>query len=120
MLNYGAYAQELFDYNTGKLANKNEIVVDAVANVEANELAKFAQTKQGLEGFGSLYGASLVLKEGTKLRMFFAFEEGASLDDLTFSVGGVQQKYTQSGEYYIVEIANISAYNCQVLRCSSA
>lgn len=110
MLNYGAYAQKLFDYNTDDLANKNDIVVDGIAAVNDSELAQFAQEKQGLENFGYLAGTSLVLKGETKLKMFFEFEEGTSLDGLTFSIGGVQQEYTKSGNYYVVEIADISAH----------
>ena len=111
MLNYGAYAQELFDYNTSNLANKSDKVVDNVASVTINDLEKFKKDTQGVENFGTLAGATLVLKGETKLKAFFEFAAGASLDGLTFSVDGVAQTYKTSGNYYVVEIDNISARN---------
>lgn len=109
MLHYGAYTQKLFEYNTSDLANKNYVSDDAVQNVEATQLVDFAKEKQGKEGFGSLAGATLVLEGETTLRMFFAFEDGVSLEGLKFTVNGVEQTYKISGNYYIVEFANIAA-----------
>lgn len=110
MLNYGAYAQKLFDYNTDDLANKYDKVQDNVKDVAPSQLAVYAKDQQGLENFGYLEGTSLVLKSETKLKMFFKFEEGASLDGLSFSVDGVQQEFTVSENYHIVEITDISAH----------
>lgn len=109
MLHYGTYAQKLFEYNTGDLADKNYVSDDAVQNVESAQLVDFAKEKQGKEGFGSLAGATLVLEGETTLRMFFAFEDGVSLEGLKFTVNGVEQTYKISGNYYIVEFANITA-----------
>ena len=110
MLNYGSYAQVLFDYKTNNLANRNDIVVDEVANVQVSDLAAFAKEEQGIKGFGTLAGATLILKGETTLKMFFEFKEGASLDGLKFIMDGVEQKYTRSGNYYVVEIADIPAH----------
>ncbi len=109
MLNYGAYAQELFDYNTSNLANESNLVVDHVPEVQASDLAGFAKEKQGLENFGYLAGTSLILKGETTLKFFFEFAEGASLEDLTFVVDGAEKEYAKSGKYYVVEVDNISA-----------
>lgn len=111
MLNYGAYAQKLFQYNLLDLANKNYADNDAVTSVDINQLAGFAKGQQGLQGFSVLAGASLELKSETTLKLFFEFADNVSLDDLTFTIGGVTQDYTRSGNYYVVDIPNISANN---------
>ena len=114
MINYGAYAQLLFNHNVDKLANSNEgynkvYFEDNVADVSNSALDKFAKKKQGKDGFGHLAGATLLLKEETKLKLYFEFEAGVSLEGLTFSVDGVQQTPTKSGDYYVVEIKGITA-----------
>lgn len=109
MLNYGAYAQQVLKYKTDALANEG--IVDAVSDVQTSQLEEFKKSKQGVTDFGSLYGTTLVLNGDTTLRMYFKFVEGASLEGLTFTIGGETQNYTQSGEYYIVDITNISAYD---------
>jgi len=109
MLNYGAYAQELFDYNTENLANASSLVVDKVSEVQVSNLEDFSKGKQGLDDFGHFAGSRLILKGETTLKMFFEFAEGASVEGVTFTIDGVAQEYTKSGDYYVVEVENISA-----------
>lgn len=109
MLHYGAYAQKLFGYRTEDLADKNYTADDTVENVSAVQLAGFAKERQGKEGFGSLAGATLILEGETTLRMFFAFDKDTSLEGLKFTVNGEERAYKTSGDYYVVEFANIAA-----------
>jgi len=110
MLHYGAYAQKLFEYNIENLANENYASSDTVNNVTMTQLAGFAKDKQGLDDFGVLAGATLIMEGETTLRMWFEFEGTASLDDLKFTLNGEEDlEVKTSGNYHIVEIANISA-----------
>lgn len=110
MLHYGAYAQQLFQYNTGDPANKDYTSDDKVGTVTAETLESlFKKEKQGLDGFGSLAGATLVLEGETTLRLFFEFEPNVALDNLTFTVNGQSMEYKTSDIYYVVEFVNIAA-----------
>lgn len=109
MINYGAYAQKLFGYNVENLANKGYETDTDIQNVSYTDLSAFNKERQGQTGLGSLAGASLVLESETTLRMFFQFETGVDLTDLTFTVDGVEQPYEKNGNYYIVDFKNIAA-----------
>ena len=109
MLHYGTYAQKLFNHNVVDFANKNYTSTDDVQSVTIEELGDFAKGKQGLDEFGVLAGATLVLEGETTLRMFFEFEDSVVSDELKFVVNGVEQSHQTSGSYYIVECKNIAA-----------
>lgn len=110
MLNYGAYSQKYFSYKINNLANSSD-KVEVVNNVEAvqvSALEKFEKGKQDV-GVGYLEGTGLVLKGGTKLKVYFSLNDGVSADDVTFAVDGVEYESTKSGNYYVIEIDDISA-----------
>lgn len=109
MINYGAYSQKLFNYNVENLANDKYETDTEIQGVSYRDLAEYSKARQGLTGFGVLAGATLVLESETTLRMWFQFEQNADLSDLTFTVDGKEQSYVKSGDYYIVDFANIAA-----------
>ncbi len=114
MLNYGAYAQIEFSYNTDRLANAS---LDEAEKVLSAEITKdtFATTitSENLDGIGKFAGASLLLGSETTLKAYFKPVEGVTVSDLAFSVGDKTLTPTMETigetEYIVVKITNISA-----------
>ncbi len=114
MLNYGAYAQIEFNYNTDKLANE---FMDEAEKVLSEEITKdtFDTTlvSENLDGLGSFAGSNLLLGSETTLQAYFKPADGVTVNDLSFSVNGVALAHTTETmgetEYFVVKITNISA-----------
>ena len=106
MLTYGAYAQQLFGYNTGSLAGGT---LGDVSSVSTENLAKYQYAKSGSEDNLSLYGASLLLKEKTTIRVYYKLKSG-NIDAYKFMVDSqsVTPKKSSDDLYYI-EAQDIAA-----------
>lgn len=120
MLNYGAAAQKLFNYQTNQLANN-------ILNAEEQKVspADFSAYKHVLttdpnEKGISCYVGSLCLESDTSIKDYFVLSDGANID--TYAFYGIinnstpvklePQKTTLNGkECYAVEIKNIKAQN---------
>lgn len=98
MLNYGAAAQNFFNYNVKNLANAG-ITVDAIAVPELMAL----ETSDNLDGI-DFYGATVVMENKTAVRFYF---NAQSVEGLTFLVDGNTYEPIAKGDKYYIEVAGI-------------
>lgn len=107
MLTYGAYAQKLFSYNTDSLAGGN---LADVSSVTAEDLVTYGYQKEGEEENLSLYGASLLLKDTTTIRVYYQLKDG-NIEDFEFYIDGQKAEPVKSGNngLYYVEVKNLAA-----------
>ena len=91
-LNYGAAAQNYFDYNTENLANSG-YEKPAVATIpEADASNMVSGSAEGI----SVYGATLVVKSRIAVRFYFTVS--GNIEDYTFSTG--EAPVLKNGLYY--------------------
>ena len=118
MLNYGAYAQQYFDYNESNLANNitdangNVLISDTEKDLSSITVDTFTSSKVSamtIDGIGTFAGATLALESETTLNIYFTLADSVSIEDLTFSVDGNTISPKLSGEYYVIPITNIKA-----------
>ncbi|MBQ8297806.1 MAG: hypothetical protein IJX77_08500 [Ruminococcus sp.] len=110
MLNYGAYAQEYFGYNTDNLANSGLSDEDkALGTVAVEESLKLVETGTLPDGV-SYYGSSLLLKNKTIIRHYFVIEDGAEIP----AVSDGWSALTEKDGYYYTEITGITAADLDV------
>lgn len=108
---YGGYAQVLLGYHTDKLAGGS---LGDVSKVTKDMLAGYGYKEEGNEKGLSFYGASLLLKEQTTIRMYYQLTEG-NIEDHKFAVDGKELQPIQSGDsnIYYVELNNIAAQDLE-------
>ena len=108
---YGGYAQVLLGYHTDKLAGGS---LGDVSKVTKDMLAGYEYKEEGNEKGLSFYGASLLLKEQTTIRMYYQLTEG-NIADHKFAVDGRELQPIQSGDsnIYYVELNNIAAQDLE-------
>ena len=120
MLNYGASAQQMFNYHIDNLANNS-----LSENEKALSDVDFSDYKYSLENGDSVpglhyYGSSLSLESDTSVNDYFMLDTDHSIDEYQFKVTtgtGVAKeaqpvkKVIGGKDYYYVEIANIKAQN---------
>jgi hypothetical protein len=107
MLNYGAAAQILFNYNVENLANASLSDADkALADVDASAY-KYSIT--GSEAGIKAKSATLVMESKVAIRVYFTLEEGASIEDYTFTINGVAVAPKQNDKGYYIESEGIAA-----------
>ncbi len=108
MLNYGAYAQEYFQYDDSALANadfrEEEKKVDLDVSLE-DEKAFFDGETEGL----SYIGSSLILQSETSIRHYFSISQEHSITDYTFRLGEEVLTPIEKKGYYYVEIPDIAS-----------
>ena len=106
MVNYGAYSQIYFDYNTNALANAGR--TDKVNEVTAEKVNKpYDKTKNNLPEGVSLVSANLELESETVLNLLFT---NTTDNELKFKTSDdVTLTQTKSGDYTKVTITNIAA-----------
>ena len=108
---YGGYAQQLFGYNTNNLAGGS---LGDISGVTKDMLAGYGYTGEGTEEKLSFYGASLLLKEQTTIRIYYQLAEG-NIEDYRFTVDGKTVQPTETGENntYYIELNNIAAQDLE-------
>ena len=106
MLDYGIWAQTLFGYRTDSLDGAS---LPDVSGVTKDQLSAYAYVKSGQEDNLAVYGASLLLKEKTTIRMYYNLKSG-SIEDYTFKIDGKEVTPTKSGNkgLYYVEVNDIA------------
>ena len=107
MLNYGAAAQVLFDYNTDKLANAELSEEDKVlADVDASA---YASVITGSEEGIKISSATLMLQTETSVRIYFMLTGDKTIEDYTFYVDGKEVTPIEKDGKYYVAITDIKA-----------
>ena len=109
MINYGGRAQIFFDYKTDDLANRG-IEDYQVASTDDMVVPAFDKDalNQQLEPYGlSYYGASLVLKTETSLKLYFKKLDNYS-GNVTAKINGKETELIpNSTSYVVVDVADI-------------
>ena len=111
MVNYGAYAQTYFDYNTEYLAN--DILEDkGLNNLTADTLKNTYQPKKvDNDAVGTFESANLTLKTETSITVKIKLADGVTADNAMFEIGlnGVwdEVEATKQGDYYVFTKENI-------------
>lgn len=119
MLNYGAYSQVYFDYNTENLANANLADEDKVLP-ETVDLEDYRYCVSGSEEGISVYGASLILESVTTIRFYFQLTGDKTIDEYEFVVDGkAAEPVHYSGSYYYVDMPNVYAKHLDVMYTAS-
>jgi len=112
MLNYGAYAQTYFGYNTNNLANNG--LVDGVANgfVQADKAALTA-CKPVVTDNSDIFdyaGSTLILEADIKVRHYFKLTNETAIGNLDgLTMYTAQQGNPVEGTYYYFESNGIAA-----------
>ncbi|MBQ3544631.1 MAG: hypothetical protein IJA34_06565 [Lachnospiraceae bacterium] len=111
LLNYGACSQTYFEVETGNLANKNLDAADqTVTTLIASDLETYKVSATSNE-LGTFAGYSLTLKSETTLKAYFKPAEGVDVSNLTFTANGQTVTPTKSGDYYVLSLENIKAWD---------
>ena len=100
MLNYGAFAQDYFKVNGTLVADESKLT-----GVTASTLSSFNNASCNLPEGVSFYAASLSLKSGTTLSLYFE----SSVGGLTLSIGNKTYDTETVGKYQVIRIRNIMA-----------
>ena len=95
---YGGAAQSYFGYNTGSMASEG---IAATLPTPAGENAMTASGK--ISGL-AFYGATLLCKEKTAVRLYFS----GSIEGVSFTANGNPVDATEKDGKYYVEIAGIN------------
>ena len=107
MLNYGAYAQICFGYNTESLANS--ILDEADKALATYNFDEFAPVVSGEEAGVTYYGSTLSLKSETAIKHYFIIEDESSMPE--FKVNGKTVEAVKNGTLYEVKITDLPAHN---------
>ncbi len=106
MLNYGAYAQEYFSYNTETLANDGLSEADkALGVVSIPDTFKYNAGSTSLPDGVKFEGATLSLKSETTLSLYFT---GLTVDT-KFTCNGKTVETAKNGSYVVARIRGIKA-----------
>ncbi|MGN0619026.1 MAG: transglutaminase domain-containing protein [Ruminiclostridium sp.] len=110
MLNYGAYSQMYFNYNTGKLANESLSAEDkALVDITEADLSSYQADLSGEGKVCTFDTAYLTLKSETSVNVYIKLSDGVSEGDVTFTVNDQSVTATKVGERYLITAANIKA-----------
>ncbi len=110
MYNYGEYSRAYF---TGADITPAPDLSDAEISISSG----YSPVKVGSVSGISIYSSSLLLESNTTLRHYFKLEEGASIEDYTFTVDGTTPLTpVQKGSYYYVDVENILAHKLGEMR----
>jgi len=111
-LNYGAYAQKYFGYNTEKLANSSlstadgQGAIDAVTSIDvADPVYNGTVSAAGL----AKHSVSIVLGSETTVKHYITLAEGQDISSFMFQLGGATVTPVAEGDRYCITISNIEA-----------
>lgn len=114
MLNYGAAAQNYFEYQTESLANQihpeEEKIISTISEDELKgcELSE-TLSDSPLNGIVCYYGSSLILDSSITLRHYFQLEGENESDNLKFLLGEKEVEPKSNGGLWYVDITDIAA-----------
>ena len=107
MLNYGAYAQQHFEYNTENLANAGMSEADKALEAVTIDDSYQYTTSGSCTGL-VYYGTSLMTTAKTAIRHYFELTDG-SIGDYTFKYGDTTVQAVQKDSKWYVESPGIYA-----------
>ena len=111
LLNYGAYSQAYFKVAVDDLANTSlDEAEKNVDEVTADSLASYKAVSVS-NAFGTFAGYSLTLKSETTLKVYFEPAADVDVSSLTFTAAGQTVTPVESGQYYVLSVENIKAWN---------
>ena len=111
LLNYGAYSQAYFKVAVDDLANTSlDEAEKNVTDVTAESLAGYKAVSVS-NAFGTFAGYSLTLKSETTLKVYFEPAADVDVSSLTFTAAGQTVTPVISGQYYVLSVENIKAWN---------
>ncbi|MBR3988649.1 MAG: leucine-rich repeat protein [Clostridia bacterium] len=106
MLNYGAYAQIYFDYDSENLAN--ETLKKEEKELKEIDLSAFVYSLNGEEAGVEYYGSKLSLESETSVKHYFSIEAEVDFSEIT--VNGKTVTAEKKDKYYEVKIPDIPAH----------
>ena len=109
MLNYGAYAQNYFDYKTYSLANDTEYMTDEEKVAELYGFAGAGYTLEGEETGVTYYGTALLLETELAFKHYFVIDESVDLGSLEITCD-YPATLRKNGNLYELIISDIPAH----------
>lgn len=113
MLNYGAYAQIYFNYQTDDLANTSEYITEDEKLVDDVDLSIYAYKLEGEQKDVMYDSSSLLLKSETAIKHYFTFKNPEDIENLTITVDGEPVIPTENLDYYNIKVSDIPAHKLQ-------
>lgn len=120
LLNYGAASQQLFNYNTNKLANADLDEADkTISEADFSQYKETITNENSLDGL-SYYGSSLVLKSDTTIKHYFQISDNHKISDYRITYTDTSnneivvppiEEQNGGNTYYAVSIPNTRAYD---------
>ena len=109
LLNYGAAAQQRFNYNTANLANRSLSEADKKLS-ENIDVSAYKLSLTGSEPGIRAKSGSLILEDVVIIRVIYELEAGRKISDYTFTIDGkkVQPRHME-GNLWCVETEGIPA-----------
>lgn len=109
MLNYGGYAQVLFDKYTNHLANYDvkDNFEDSINSIKKGDFLNYKAAISNSGDGVSVKGLSLQLKASTLLRVYFNFEDESKIAQYDVTLDGKKVDLQKSENGYYVLIDNV-------------
>jgi hypothetical protein len=107
LLNHGAAAQELFNYNTANPANVS--LSDADKNLPEVDASAHLYSITGSEEGIKAKSATLMMEDVAKLRVYFILTGDKSIEDYTFTIDGREVTVGHNARGYYIESQGIPA-----------
>ena len=109
MYNYGEYSRK---YCLGADITPNPDLAQTELTLSSDYTPTTVGSAQGIR----IYFSSLLLESNTTIRHYFKLDDGASIDDYTFTLDGQSLVPTLKNGYYYVDITNIVAHKLGEMR----
>lgn len=111
MLNYGGYAQDLFNYNLRDMAYKNvkNELENEMVSLNANMLEKYKAVALSKSDDASARGVTLETRSATTLRIYFEIPDISKIDSSSIMIDGQKQTLKQNSKGNYLEVENINS-----------
>ena len=119
LLNYGAYAQKYFGFNTGYLANEkldaamqSETYFQTILDNPEDYFVPMELNYPEVNKIGTFTKANLTLETLTTLNVYFKPADGVSVEDLSFTLNGTTSLtpvQTGTDGEYLLKVSDIKA-----------
>ena len=111
MYDFGEYARKYFD-SAAEIDPKIDVTTVDVAISDVVKAVKSGSV-EGIQ----IYSSSLLFESNTTIRHYFKLTGNKAIDEFTFTLDdGTVLEATPKGNYYYVEVADISSHNLDKIR----